>query len=60
MNQHCYTITNGFIGTWAGTIGFITSFQEQLDGWVRTATGVGTLIVVILTIRNLIKNKKNQ
>jgi len=58
MNHHLYTLANGIIGTWAGVIGLITSFQEQLDGWVRTATGIGTLIVVILTIRNLLKNKQ--
>ncbi len=58
MNENCHTLANGVIGTWAGMIGFITTFQEQLDSLTRTLTGVGTVIVLILTIRNLIKNKK--
>lgn len=57
MNTHCYTIANGMIGTVASFLGFISTFQTQLEWWVRMTGGVLGIAVAIITLWNLLKPK---
>jgi uncharacterized ion transporter superfamily protein YfcC len=58
MNSHCHTIINGIIGTSASFMGFLSTFQTQLEWWVRMTGGILGIIVAIITLWNLLKPKK--
>ncbi len=49
-------ILHGFVGTAAPAMGFVTSFQEQLEWGTRmTSLGIG-IIVGLLSLWKLIRN----
>jgi putative Mn2+ efflux pump MntP len=58
MNQHCYTIANGITGTFASFLGVISTFQHQLEWWMRVTGGFLGIIIGVLTLWNLLKNKR--
>ena len=57
MNHHCYTLANGIIGMFASMLGFISTFQVQLEWWVRMTGGVLGIIIAAITLYNLVKPK---
>jgi hypothetical protein len=48
------SITNGFTGIAASTLALITSFQEQLDWWVRFSGSVILLAISIISLYNMV------
>jgi cytochrome c biogenesis protein CcdA len=57
MNHHCYTLANGFVGIIASMLGFISTFQVQLEWWVRMTGGIMGIIIAGITLWNLLKPK---
>lgn len=58
MNHYCYTITNGIVGTCASFLGFLSTFQVQLEWWVRMTGGTLGVAIGVITLYNLLKPKK--
>jgi len=57
-NSH--TITNGLTGVIASASGFMITFVEALEAWVRLTTAVVLLIVALVSLRNLLKPKSKK
>jgi len=56
-DTHTHTIINGLIGTASSCIAVITTFQEQLEWWIRiSGASLGLLIGTITLINLLTKN----
>jgi hypothetical protein len=50
-------ILHGFIGTIAPAVGFVTSFQEQLEWWMRmTSLTIGILVGILSLVKLLRKH----
>ncbi len=58
MNNHAHTLVNGITGILASAGAVLTTYQTQLEWWVRVASSFACLTVSIITIYNLIKRKK--
>ena len=58
MNDHCYTLVNGIIGFAASFLGVITTFQQELEWWIRMTGGILGILVALVTLYNLLKPKK--
>jgi hypothetical protein len=50
--------TKGIVGTATPILAVLTSFQEQVEWYLRVAGLIGALIVSILTIVSLLRKKK--
>jgi hypothetical protein len=48
----------GIVGTATPILAVLTSFQEQVEWYLRVAGLIGALIVSILTIVSLLRKKK--
>lgn len=59
MSNH-QTITNGLTGMLASASGFMITFVEALEAWVRLTTAVVLLIVALVSLRNLLKPKSKK
>ena len=53
-NSHMWSYTNGLTGAAASTLALITSFQEQLDWWVRFGSSVILLAISIVSLYNMV------
>ena len=51
-------LTRGTVGTATPILAVLTSFQEQIEWYMRVAGLAGALIVSILTILSLLRKKK--
>lgn len=49
-----WSYTNGFTGIAASSLALITSFQEQLDWWVRFSGSVILLAISIISLHNMV------
>jgi len=59
MNDHnCYTLANGLLGVVASFLGVLSTFQEQLEWWIRATGGLMGICVAAITLWNLLKPKK--
>jgi len=58
MNHHCHTLLNFLAGTLAAASSFTVTLMEHVEIGLRIATSFLGLIIAILTIRNLWKNRK--
>jgi hypothetical protein len=58
--SNSYTITNGVTGVLASASGFMITFVEALEAWVRLTTAVVLLIVALVSLRNLLKPKSKK
>ena len=60
MNDHnSHTLINGLVGTASSCFAVISTFQEQLEWWVRIGAGFLGLLIGLITLVNLIRNKKS-
>ncbi len=50
-------ILHGFVGTVAPAVGFVTSFQEQLEWGMRMTSLTIGIIVGILSLANLLRKR---
>jgi hypothetical protein len=62
-----WSYTNGITGAIASSLAVITTFQEQLDWWVRFSGSVILLAISAVSLYNMVsqlimkwQNKKNQ
>jgi hypothetical protein len=62
-----WSYTNGITGAIASSLAVITTFQEQLDWWVRFSGSVILLAISAVSLYNMVsqlimkwRNKKNQ
>jgi hypothetical protein len=51
-------LTKGLVGTAAPLLAVLTSFQEEVEWYLRMAGLIAALIVSLLTIRSLLRKKK--
>lgn len=58
MNQTSHTLINGLSGMAASTLAVLTTFQEQLEWWIRFTGGVLGIVIALITLYNLIANKR--
>jgi hypothetical protein len=57
-NSH--TITNGVTGVLASASGFMVTFIEAMEAWVRLSTAVVLLFVALISLRNLIRSSNEK
>jgi hypothetical protein len=50
-------ILHGFVGTVAPAVGFVTSFQEQLEWGMRMTSLTIGIIVGVLSLVNLLRKR---
>lgn len=55
IQQTCY---NGIAGLLASTASVITTFQQQLEWWVRISGGMIGLLIALVTLVRLLRDKK--
>jgi hypothetical protein len=55
MNHHYHTLCNGIAGMTASFGAVITTFQTQLEWWVRMTGGLFGLAIAGITLYNLIR-----
>lgn len=55
MNHHYHTVVNGIAGMTASLGAVITTFQTQLEWWVRMSGGCLGLAIGCITLYNLIR-----
>lgn len=58
MNNHAHTLLNGITGIVASAGTVLTTFQTQLEWWVRMAGSLVGLLIAIISLYNLINRKK--
>lgn len=59
-NSHtAHTLINGITGMAASFGGLITTFQTQLEWWVRISGGILGVIIALITLANLIRKMFN-
>jgi hypothetical protein len=58
LNEHTYTLTNGITGVLASFGAVITTFQTQLEWWVRMSGSVLGILVAAITLYNLVRKAK--
>jgi hypothetical protein len=57
-NSH--TIANGVTGVLASASGFMVTFVEAMEAWVRLSTAVVLLFVALISLRNLIRSSNEK
>ena len=55
MNHYYHTVVNGIAGMTASLGAVITTFQTQLEWWVRMTGGLLGLAIGCITLYNLIR-----
>ena len=55
MNHHYHTLSNGIAGVLASFGAVITTFQTQLEWWVRMSGGLLGLAIGCITLYNLFR-----
>lgn len=60
MNDHSISsiLSNGIIGVCSSSLAIITTFQEQLEWWVRITGGLMALSVAAVSLYRLIRHTK--
>jgi hypothetical protein len=58
--SNSYTITNGVTGVLASASGFMVTFIEAMEAWVRLSTAVVLLFVALISLRNLIRSSNEK
>jgi len=58
MNPTAHTLTNGIAGMCASALAVLTTFQEQLEWWIRISGGVLGLMIACITLCKLLHQKK--
>jgi hypothetical protein len=56
-DTHTHTIINGAIGTVSSCFAVITTFQEQLEWWIRISGASLGLLIGTITLFNLLKKR---
>ena len=57
-NSH--TIANGVTGVLASASGFMVTFIEAMEAWVRLSTAVVLLFVALISLRNLVRSSNEK
>jgi hypothetical protein len=55
MNHHYHTVVNGIAGVSASLGAVLTTFQTQLEWWVRMSGGLLGLAIGCITLYNLLR-----
>ena len=58
--SNSHTIANGVTGVLASASGFMVTFVEAMEAWVRLSTAVVLLFVALISLRNLLKPKSKK
>jgi hypothetical protein len=58
--SNSHTIANGVTGVLASASGFMVTFVEALEAWVRLSTAVVLLFVALISLRNLIRSSNEK
>jgi hypothetical protein len=60
LDSQSHTIANGATGVLASATGFMVTFVEALEAWVRLSTAVVLLLVALISLRNLVKSRNEK
>jgi hypothetical protein len=60
VDTHSHTIANGATGVLASATGFMVTFVEAMEAWVRLSTAVVLLLVALISLRNLVKSRNEK
>jgi hypothetical protein len=60
VDTHSHTIANGATGVLASATGFMVTFVEAMESWVRLSTAVVLLLVALISLRNLVKSRNEK
>jgi hypothetical protein len=58
--SNSHTIANGVTGVLASASGFMVTFIEAMEAWVRLSTAVVLLFVALISLRNLIRSSNGK
>jgi heme A synthase len=58
MSHHYHTLANGATGILASVGTVLTTFQTQLEWWVRMTGSIIGLIIAVISLYNLIKKSE--
>ena len=58
FNEHSHTLANGITGVAASFGAVITTFQTQLEWWVRMSGSILGILVALITLYNLLRKAK--
>ena len=58
--SNSHTIANGVTGVLASASGFMVTFIEAMEAWVRLSTAVVLLFVALISLRNLIRSSNEK
>lgn len=56
LDECCTIVLKGIVGIGAPVLAVLTSFQEQLEHWMRVATLGAGFLVSVMTLVSLIRN----
>lgn len=57
---HSHTLINFAVGFASSVCAVLTTFQEQLEWGIRVSGGILGLLIGVITLVNLIRNKKSK
>jgi len=57
-DHHCQQILNGVLGTLASVAGVISTFQTELEWWVRITGGLLGIIIATITLYKMLTKPK--
>lgn len=58
MEEHHHTLAKGAVGIGANLLGVITSFQQELEWWLRISSLAVGLVVGLLTAWSIIRKAR--
>jgi len=53
-DTHTYNLINGAVGMAGSLFAVLTTFQEQLEWWIRVTGGLLGIIIALITLLNFV------
>jgi putative Mn2+ efflux pump MntP len=57
-HHYCYQIVNGCLGMIASAFGIISTFQTQLEWWIRITGGLLGIVIAAITLYKMLTKPK--
>lgn len=58
LHEHAADISKALVSTGISAVAVISSFQEQLESWLRICSLVGAIIVSVLTVVSIVRKAR--
>ena len=53
-DSHLHNLTNGLIGMAASGVAVLTTFQQELEWWIRITGGMLGILIAVITLLNFL------